>query len=108
MRLSTVGPLLKIKGGNQYPLTIMCASTRFPEAIPMQNIKTPQIVKALVKFFTLFGLPHHVQSDKGSNFMSGLFQAVIFQLGFDQLTSANLPQLQGTLERFHQTRKSMI
>ena len=30
----------------------MCASTRFFEAIPLRNIKTKTIVRALVKFFT--------------------------------------------------------
>ena len=30
-----VGPLPKTKTGNQYMLTIMCASTRFPEVIPL-------------------------------------------------------------------------
>jgi len=41
-----VGPLPKTKSGNQYLLTIMCASTRFPEAIPLRNIKSKSIVKA--------------------------------------------------------------
>ena len=50
--IDCVGPLRKTKSGCQYPLTIMCASTRFPEAIPLRNIKTKTIVKALVKFFT--------------------------------------------------------
>ena len=45
-----VGPLPKTKSGNQYVLTIMCASTRFPEAIPLRNIKSKSVVKALVKF----------------------------------------------------------
>ena len=44
-----VGPLAKTKFGNQYLLTIMCASTRFPEAIPLRNIKSKSVVKALVK-----------------------------------------------------------
>ena len=52
-----VGPLPKTKSGNQYLLTIMCASTRFPEAIPLRNIKSKSVVKVLVKFFTLVGLP---------------------------------------------------
>ena len=46
-----VGPLPKTKSGNQYLLTSMCASTRFPEAIPLRNIKAKTIVKALTKFF---------------------------------------------------------
>ena len=55
--IDCVGPLPKTKSGNEYLLTIMCASTRFPEAIPLRNIKTKTIVKALVKFFTFVGLP---------------------------------------------------
>ena len=45
-----VGPLPKSKGGNQYILTIMCAATHFPEAIPLRTIMTPNIIKALIKF----------------------------------------------------------
>ena len=51
--IDCVGPLPKTKSGNEYLLTIMCASTRFPEAIPLRNIKTKNIVKALVKFLHL-------------------------------------------------------
>jgi len=83
--IDCVGPLPKSKGGNQYILTIMCASTRFSEAIALCSIRTPNIVKALVKFFTLVGLPRSVQSDQGSNFMSGAFQEVMFQLGIKQM-----------------------
>ncbi|XP_072036952.1 uncharacterized protein [Amphiura filiformis] len=107
--IDCVGPLPKTKSGNQYLLTIMCASTRFPEAIPLRNIKAPQIVKALTKFFTLVGLPKEIQSDQGSNFMSGVFQQVMQQLGIKQFkSSAYHPESQGALERFHQTLKNMI
>ena len=58
----------------------MCASTRFPEAIPLRNISAKTIVKALIKFVTLVGLPKSIQSDQGSNFMSGLFQRVLDEL----------------------------
>ena len=87
----------------------MCASTRFPEAIPLRNIKTKTIVRALVKFFTFVGLPKSVQSDQGSNFMSGIFQQVMHELGIKQYrSSAYHPESQGALERFHQTLKNMI
>ena len=107
--IDCVGPLPKTKSGCQYLLTIMCASTRFPEAIPLRNIKTKTIVKALVKFFTLVGLPKSIQSDQGSNFMSGTFQQVMHELGIKQYkSSAYHPESQGALERFHQTLKNMI
>ena len=107
--IDCVGPLPKTKSRNQYLLTIMCASTRFPEAIPLTNITAPKISKALVNFFTLVGLPKEIQSDQGSNFMSGLFQQVVFQLGAKQIkSSAYHPESQGALERFHSTLKNMI
>ena len=66
----------------------MCASTRFPEAIPLRNINAKSVVKALVKFFTLVGLPKIVQSDQGTNFMSYVFQQVMLELGIQQVTSS--------------------
>ncbi|CAB4033082.1 Transposon Ty3-I Gag-Pol poly [Paramuricea clavata] len=87
----------------------MCVSTRFPEAIPLRNIKAKTIVEALTKFFTLVGLPKSIQSDQGSNFTSGLFQQIMHELGIKQYTSsAYHPESQGALERFHQTLKQMI
>ena len=53
--IDCVGPLPKTKSGNEYLLTIMCASTRFPEAIPLMNIKTKTIVKAFPRRLFCFG-----------------------------------------------------
>ena len=36
--IDCVGPLPKTKSGNEFLLIIICASTRFPEAIPLRNI----------------------------------------------------------------------
>ena len=104
-----VGPLPKTKAGNQYLLTMMCASTRFPEAIPLRRITAQNVSKALVKFFTMVGLPKCVQSDQGSNFTSKVFRQVMEQLGVQCVnSSAYHPQSQGALERFHQTLKNMM
>ena len=76
--------------------------------LPLRNIKTKTIVKALVKFFIFVGLPRSVQSDQGSSFMSGIFQQVMHELGIKQYkSSAYHPESQGALERFHQTLKIM-
>ena len=109
VQIDCVGPLPKTKSGNQYLLTIMCQFTRFPEAIPLRNIKARKIVDSLIKFFTLVGLPVSIQSDQGSNFMSALMQQVMHELGVQQLkSSAYHPESQGAIERFHQTLKNMI
>ena len=102
-----VGPLPRTKSGHQYLLTIMDLSTRFPEAILLRKITAKVVVEALMQFFTRYGLPKEVQSDQGSNFMPGVFQEVLRELGIKQLkSSAYHPQSQGALAWYHQTLKN--
>ncbi|CAI5669654.1 unnamed protein product [Oreochromis niloticus] len=104
-----VGPLPRTRAGNQFLLTIMCLSTRFPEAIPLRRITTANITKALIKFFTTFGLPKTVQTDQGTNFLSRAFKQTLISLGISHsVSSAYHPESQGTLERWHQTLKAML
>uniref|UniRef100_A0AAR2K9W7 Integrase catalytic domain-containing protein n=1 Tax=Pygocentrus nattereri TaxID=42514 RepID=A0AAR2K9W7_PYGNA len=87
----------------------MCAATRFPEALPLRKITSQTIVKALLKFFTTFGLPKVVQTDQGSNFTSKLFNQVSKMLGIKhEMSSPYHPESQGALERFRQSLKSML
>ena len=104
-----VGPLPHTKAGNKFLLTVMCASTQFPEVFPLRKITMPVVVKALTKFFSLFGLPKVVQTDQGSNFMSHVFGQVLKQLKIQHChSSAYHPESQGALEHFHQTLKTMF
>lgn len=107
--IDCVGPLPKSSNGHQFLFTIMCATTRYPEATPLRRITAKNVVKTLVNFFTRYGIPRVVQSDQGTNFTSSLFQQVMNELGIQQyFASAYHPQSQGALERFHQTFKSML
>ncbi|XP_062420777.1 uncharacterized protein LOC134132778 isoform X2 [Pungitius pungitius] len=109
MLIDCVGPLPRTKSGNQYLLTIMCAATRFPEAIPLCNITAKMVVKSLTKFFSTFGLPRVIQSDQGTNFQSNIFKQVLATLNVKHaVSSAYHPESQGALERWHQTLKSML
>ena len=57
----------------------------------------------------MVGLPREIQLDQGSNFISGVFQQIICQLGATQITSSAYHlESQGALERFHSTLKNMI
>lgn len=60
-------------------------STRFSEAIPLNNIKANIIIKAPAKFSSFVGVPIH--SDQDSNFMLGLLQQVMYELGVKQYKS---------------------
>ncbi len=107
--IDCVGPLPKTKSGHVYLLTMMCSATRFPEAVLLRSLKSPNIVKALVKFCTTFGLPKVIQSDQGTNFTSRVFCKAMNELNIAHtLSSAYCPQSQGVIERFHQTLKTII
>ncbi|XP_076038001.1 uncharacterized protein LOC143023366 [Oratosquilla oratoria] len=104
-----VGPLPKTKSGKQYILTIMCLATRYAEAIPLSNIKAKTITKALMSYFSKMGMPREVQSDRGTNFLSGIFKGALENFDIKHVVaSAYHPQSQGSLERFHGTLKRMI
>ncbi len=104
-----MGPLPKTKTGNQFLLTVMCSATCFPEAIPLRKITASVVIKALVKFFSTFGLPKIVQTDQGTNFLSKLFSQVLTTLNIShRVASAYHPESQGALERFHQTLKATL
>ncbi|XP_076062488.1 uncharacterized protein LOC143037816 [Oratosquilla oratoria] len=107
--IDIVGPLPKTKKGNQYILTTLSPTTRYPDAFPLKNISAKTVANTLTNLFTTFGIPEEIQSDRGSNFTSVLFAEVLKLLGIKQtLSTAYHPQSQGALERFHQTMKSMI
>ena len=55
------------------------------------------------------GLPNELQSDRGSNFQSKLFQQLLSLLAVYQVrSSAYHPESQVALESFHQILKSML
>ena len=81
----------------------MCASTRFPEAIPLRKMNSQNIAKALTKFCYCVWIAIFCPV------RSGLFQQVKKELGITQhVSNAYHPQLQGALERHHQTMKTML
>ena len=52
--LDCMGPLPKSKSGHRFLLTIMCAATRYPEAIPLRLQKAKPVLKAPIRFFSTF------------------------------------------------------
>ena len=107
--IDIVGPLPKTKAGYIYLLTILDRTTRYPEAVPLRSMKADKVVQALVEFFSRYGLPESIQSDCGTNFTSKFFKDKMKELGVKHMTSSPYhPQSQGSIERFHQTLKTLF
>ncbi|XP_068241007.1 protein NYNRIN-like [Palaemon carinicauda] len=75
------------KKGHTHLLTLMCASTRFPEAYLLRAATSPNVSRALVQFVTTFGLLKVIQTDRGSVFMSKVFEGTLKELGVQHIMS---------------------
>lgn len=110
--IDCVGPLSRTRAGHKYILTMMCAATRFLEAIPLRNISSKKILDALINFFTRVGLPKFIQTDQGSKFMSKIFRQVTRQLGIQHLRSSAYHPVSGNvgaIPGYHQNNdKSLL
>ena len=107
MVIDCVGPLPKTRAGHQYLL--MCAATRYPEAIPLCKITSKAVMAAMAKYFSTCALPTVVKSDQGTNVLSSLFKQVLKSMSIrHQVSSPYHPKRQGALERWNQTLKLML
>ena len=76
-----VGPLPPSRGFT-YLFTIVDRFTRWPEAIPLTDSNTTTCARALVNHWLAhFGIPMDISSDRGSQFTSRLWTALINQIG---------------------------
>ena len=54
---------------NRYILTIVDYATRYPEAIPLQNIDTVTVAQALISVFSRVGMPTEILTDMGTRLL---------------------------------------
>ncbi|PIK36635.1 hypothetical protein BSL78_26536 [Apostichopus japonicus] len=107
--IDIVGPMIRTRKRNMYLLTIVDYATRYPEAIPLSNIRAETVVDALIQVFTRIGLPREIVHDQGTNFRSKVMKSICSRLHITQIaTSARHQQTNGMTERFHGTLKNMM
>jgi transposase InsO family protein len=97
------GPYPETKRGNRYLLTFIDHFSRYTEAIPIHRQDAATVARALVtEIFSRLGCPQALSSDKGSNFVSELFQEMCKLLNIRRINSTAFnPQMQGKVEKFH-------
>ncbi|XP_072030803.1 uncharacterized protein [Amphiura filiformis] len=107
--IDIVGPFERSRKRNMYLLTICDYTTRYPEAVPLTNIRAETVVDALVTVFARVGIPHEIVHDQGTNFMSKVMVSLCTKLCITQLkASVRHQQTNGMTERFHGTLKNML
>jgi hypothetical protein len=89
--------------GHTYLFTIIDQTSRWPEAIPLTSITTPDCTRALFAgWVSRFGVPATITSDRGAQFTSALWVGLCSLLKIQHsATTAYHPQSNGLVERFH-------
>lgn len=94
--------LFTIEGA--YYLTIVDAFSKLGQAIEISNRSTPEVVRALIKYFSFYGIPKKITSDPGSEFNNELMRDLAKFYKIDlHITTPNNPNSTSIVERFHST-----
>ena len=109
VHIDLVGPLPPSRGFT-YLLTCVDRFTRWPEAIPLTSITAEDVAQAfLAGWIARFGVPTTIVTDRGRQFESKLWQALMSLLGSKRArTTAYHPQSNGLVERFHRQLKAAL
>ncbi|CAK1586398.1 unnamed protein product [Parnassius mnemosyne] len=104
-----IGPL-PISKGYRYCLTVVDRFTRWPEVMPLEDIKAETVANAFVRgWISRFGCPLKITTDRGKQFEYYLFKELSKLTGAHYITTtAYHPAANGLVERFHRQLKAAI
>ena len=103
-----VGPLPSSQGF-RYMLVLMDVHSRYPVIYPVSDMTVKSVVECFKKFFSLFGFPDSILSDRGTQFESNDFKQFLSQFNIKKLrTTAYHPQGNGICEKFNGTIKKRM
>ncbi|KAF8768442.1 Retrovirus-related Pol polyprotein like [Argiope bruennichi] len=72
LNIDCVGPLPISEKNNRYLLTAMCMSSKYPDAIPIEDLTSITVINAMLNVFSRMGFPREIQCDWGTSFTSYL------------------------------------
>jgi transposase InsO family protein len=110
VHVDLVGPLPSSADGFAYLLTAIDRSTHWAEAIPLKATSATDCAEAFISgWVARFGVPATLTSDRGVQFTSSFWSAVMSRLGVrHNTTTAFHPQSNGMVERFHRRLKEAL
>jgi len=104
-----MGPFPRSSHQHEYIMVVVDYYTRWVEIFPMRTATASSITRILrTEVLTRWGVPEYILSDRGSQFVSSIFQELCAQWKvMPKLTTAYHPQTNMT-ERVNRTLKCMI
>ncbi|GFW43762.1 retrovirus-related Pol polyprotein from transposon 297 [Trichonephila clavipes] len=108
INIDAVGPLPVSTKQNRYLITSICVASKYPEAIPVESITSPNVIDALLSIFSRLGFPREIQSDLGTSFTSELTTTFFNKFGIKVTRSSVSHPQSNAVERVHRTIKRVI
>jgi hypothetical protein len=108
--IDVTGPLPVTSRNNEYIVDVVCHFTRYVEGWAVPEINMVTIAKAVIdNIICRYGLFEIMVSDRGSVFVGTLAAHIYKALKIKRVkTTANHPQSNGIIERFHATLKTTL
>lgn len=91
--------------GNQYLITAMCMTLRYPDVVPVMNVKLTSIIDTLLMIFSHMGFPREKQTDQ--EFMRNLTVMLFQRFRIKTVRSVYHPQ-SNPVKKFHRTIKIIL
>lgn len=89
---------------SKYYLTIVDAFSKLGQAISIPNRSTPEVVQALIKYFSMYGLARKINCDSGTEFNNELIKELLKLYKIElHIGTPNSPSSMAVVERFHST-----
>lgn len=108
LNVDACGPLPITQKGNRYLITVICMSSKYPDAIPVPDIASETVVDTLLSVFSRTGFPKEVQCDQGTSFTSNLTTAFFERFGIKVSHSSIFHPQSNCVERLHRTLKRLL
>lgn len=98
------GPFPVSKKKNCHILVIIDAFTKFIYIKPVKNVKSSTSIQVFTEYFSLFGVPRRLISDRGTSFTSKEFSNFVNERGIKHILNAVAsPRANGQVERYNRT-----
>ncbi|KAI5635198.1 integrase core domain-containing protein [Phthorimaea operculella] len=80
------------------------AFSKLGQAFAISNKSAPEVVRALIKYFSYYGTPCKINADPGTEFNNALLKEILQFYKIDlHISTPHNPNSMGLIERFHST-----
>lgn len=87
-----------------YFLTVIDSFSKLGQAFEISNRSTPEVIRALIKFFSFYGVPNRISADSGTEFNNTLLKETLEFYKIElHITTPHNPNSMGLIEKFHST-----